>query len=326
MTPQEPSRDDLEALPSLSDLGADAFLLRRYAAQGSDVWSAFNPSIAQDESGVYWVVFRASNYFFSREDTIGLTIGSKIRNRMFIGRLDPITMLFDETSIKEVDTKRLRSDIERGIEDARLFFDGKNWCLSATFLEHTVPVARICKIILKSLEHPEVLKIDILPAPDEKRVEKNWMPIHKVGLSSKVKTDFMYDATTTFAKGTFNKLSDDPRFTTFRGGTQVLPLGDGTSICLIHETYTKTIKRFSSVTFTNQRKVRKYAHRFVRLNQKYEIIQMSEQFVLVKEGIEFASGIAPYKDGFVISFGRQDVASYLATIDLGHLLLTLKDV
>lgn len=313
-------------LQSLSDLGAEVFVIRRYAIEGSDIWSAFNPSIQLDEKGRFWVVFRASNYFFSREDAIGLTMGNKVRNRMFIGRLDPITMLFDESTIKEVDTKRLRPDIERGIEDARLYFDGKHWCLSATFLEKTVPVARICKVTLKSLEEPEATSIEIFPAPDDKRVEKNWMPIHKVGRSSKTKTDFIYDSNTIFAKGKFQKINDDTRFKDFRGGSQVIPIGDGTSISIIHETYTNTIQGFSSVTFTNQRKVRKYLHRFVRYDSNYHIIQISEPFFLVKEGIEFAAGIAKKDDQIVISFGRQDVASYLATIDLRHLLLTLKDV
>lgn len=314
-------------LPTLSQLGGEPFLLRRYAIAGSDIWSSFNPSIQIDDKGTYWVVFRASNYFFSREDTIGLTMGSKIRNRMFIGRLDPITLLFDEKSIKEVDTKRLRSDIQRGIEDARLFFDGKKWCLSATFLEkETCPIARICKITLKSLEDPEVLKIDILPAPDETRVEKNWMPIHKVGKLAKSKIDFLYDARTTLSSRDFKRISDNEMLSKFRGGSQVVPVGDGTNIAIIHEVYAKPMKGFSSSTFSSGKMIRKYSHRFIRLDKEFKVIQMSEPFVLVAEGIEFAAGIAPYKDGFVISFGRQDVASYLATIDLGHLLLTLKDV
>lgn len=314
-------------LPNLSDLGAETFLLRRYAIKGSDVWSAFNPSIQVDEKGRYWVVFRASNYFFSREDALGLTIGNRIRNRMFIGRLDPITMLFDESTIKEVDTKRLRPDIQRGIEDARLFFDGKNWCFSATFLEReTQPIARICKITLKSLDDPEVLKIDLLPAPDETRIEKNWMPIHKVGRLSKSKVDFLYDSATILTKGELKTISDNEMLKNFRGGSQIVSLEDGTSIGIIHEVYAKPMKGFSTTTFSSGRLVRKYSHRFIRLDSNFKVIQVSDPFLLVSEGIEFAAGIAPYQDGFVISFGRQDIASYLATIDLGHLLLTLKDV
>ena len=313
-------------LPNLSQLGGEAFLLRRYAFKDSNIWSSFNPSIQQDDKGDYWVVFRASNYYFSGEDSIGLTIGSKIRNRMFLGRLDPITMLFDESTIKEIDTQTLRPDIKRGIEDARLFFDGKHWCLSATFLEKTDPIARICKITLKSLEEPEVLSIDILPAPDATRVEKNWMPVHKTGKMSKSKIDFLYDANTTLSKSGFKRISDNQMLSKFRGGTQIVPMGDGTSIAVIHEVYAKPMEGFSSTTFSSGRLIRKYSHRFIRLDKDCKVFQVSDPFVLVAEGIEFASGIAPYADGFVISFGRQDVASYLATIDMGHLLLTLKDI
>ncbi len=319
-------------LPTIEDFGGEAFQIRRYAIEGSPLWSAFNPSIAKTENGEYWCVFRASNYYFTKEYAISLTVGKKVYNRMFIGRLSPTTLLFDETTIKEIDTRSIRNDIERGIEDARLYFDGKQWCISATFLEASVPVARICKIQIKSLENPEVSSIDIYPAPEEKRVEKNWMPINQKPTLLKPKDEYLYDTNTFYSKGKHKNLNESlpealrANLSHFRGGSQVIPIGDSTQICVIHEVYEKTIYGFSPTTFTNQRQIRRYSHRFLRLDNNYNLIQMSDKFVFMSEGIEFASGIASYKDGFAISFGKQDITSNIATISLGNLLLKMKDV
>lgn len=323
----------MEQLPNISHLGGETFLVRRYAMPNDKTWSAFNPSIQRDEHGTYWMVFRSSNYFFDKNWTIGLTTSNKVRNRLFIGKVDPITLLIEEETLKEVDMRGLNRDIQRGFEDARLFFDGKDWCLSATYLEKSSPIARICLVRLESLENPRILSLDILPAPIEKRPEKNWMPVHVTKTKKnpiinkvKVKHDFLYDSKTFISSGVFSNLKEVPAANKLRGGSQILALGDGTSIGVVHECYSISVKGFNPSTMANQTTVRQYSHRFIRLDEKYNIIQMSDRFVFVKEGIEFAAGLAPYKDGFIISFGRQDIASYVATISLGHLLLTLKDV
>jgi hypothetical protein len=86
------------------------------------------------------------------------------------------------------------------------------------------------------------------------------------------------------------------------------------------------VRGANPVTFSSTTKIRNYSHRFVRYNKDLKPIQCSDSFIFVKEGIEFASGIAPTKNGFVISLGRSDLAAYISTISKENLLATLKDL
>lgn len=314
-------------LQSFSHLGGEVSHLRKYAVKGSSLWSCFNPSIQRDSNGDYWVAFRSSNYYFMHDRSVGLTFGSRVKNRLFLGKLNPITMLFEESTLKEIDTSRLNLEIKRGLEDPRLFFNGKHWSISCTVLEPEVPIAKIAVIQLKSLDDPEITSFEVLPSPDSSRIEKNWMPIHKTGKLAKSKIDFIYDSSTVISKGEFKPVTLKQGTEKFRGGSQVISIGDGTNLAIIHETQDDIKEVFSSNTFSKaKRNFRTYNHRFVRYNEDMEIIQISEPFYFIEKGIEFAAGLSQTNDGFAISFAIRDAESYIATIDLGHALLALRDV
>lgn len=304
--------------PTISDLGGEAHLIRRYAIPSNKSWSAFNPSIVLSNEGEYWIAFRASNYIFSdTRISVKLTTGNRVRNKMFIVRLND-DWSFDEETLKEITVTNVRDNIIRGLEDPRLFWDGTSYCISSTYLEKDNPIARISKIRIKSLEDPEVLSIEIYPSPNN-QVEKNWMPVQDT-------ESFIYDYCSVFTNGQVTQHSVNKKYETFRGGTQVIPLGDGTSIGLIHEIYSVVVRAVNPTTFSSTTNVRNYSHKFVRYNKDLKPIQCSEDFIFVKKGIEFASGIAPTKDGFVISLGRSDLASYVSTISKENVLATLKDL
>lgn len=297
-------------------------MVRRNAVQGDTNWSSFNPSIMQALNGEYWMAFRSSNYKFTTDGGVVLTTENRVRNRTFIGRVNPETWLLDESTVKELDFSGLRF-FARGPEDPRLYWDGKHYCLSMTILEMDIPVARICVVTLKSLEDPQPIDFKILPEMERDRVEKNWMPVHKTGRLAKSKVDFVYSPNTLVSKGQF--VSVDNEVPDFRGGSQIIPLGDGTSIAIVHEVYDKYITLpFSMRTFAGTRQMRHYVHRFIRMDEDFRIIKYSEPFTFFGEGIEFAAGIAPTESGFVISYGRFDVACYMATISLGHALHSMK--
>ncbi len=304
--------------PTISDLGGEAHLVRRYAMPSNKNWSAFNPSIILSDKEEYWIAFRASNYIFSdTRISVRLTAGNRVRNKMFLVRLKD-DWSFDEDTIKEITVDNVREDVVRGLEDPRLFWDGVSYCISSTYLEKDNPVARISKIRLKSLEDPEVLSMEVYSSPNN-QVEKNWMPVQDT-------ESFIYDYCSVFTNEEIVKHDVSKEYETFRGGTQVIPFGDGTSVGLVHEIYSVVVRGANPVTFSSTTKIRNYSHRFVRYNKDLKPIQCSNNFIFVKEGIEFASGIAPTKDGFVISLGRSDLASYVATISKENLLATLKDL
>ena len=132
--------------------------------------------------------------------------------------------------------------------------------------------------------------------------QKNWMPI--LGRPSQ----FLYlcDPTTVIdcaAEKTVERLriADlDQNLTELRGGSQVIPYGDGW-LCLVHE-----------VVYVPGRV---YLHRFVRLTEKIEIRSISEPFYFERKGIEFAAGLARDGDRLVASFGVNDASAHLAFFD-----------
>lgn len=307
-----------ETYPTFEDLGGSNLLVRTSPDGEKSPWTAFNPSIMLSNEGEYWMAFRSSNYVIMSNGTPSLTTGQKIRNKLYLVRLNPEDWSFDESTLKEIDLTQLRDDIKRNVEDPRLFWDGKNYCISATFLELTVPVARVCKINLKSLISAEATSIEIYPSP-KGSIEKNWMPISGTEL-------FIYKPENLVKDGKLQNINAPKISRLFRGGTQVLPFNEKSSIGIIHELYYKIYPVMNPITFAPYQSIRHYTHRFVKYNEKYEITHVTPKFVFIKEGIEFAAGIAEKQSTYVISFGRSDRALFIATIDKEKVFSMLEEV
>lgn len=271
------------------------------------------------------MAIRSSNYVLLTNGSPVLTTENKIRNKMFLVRLKADTWEFDEDTLKEVDITGLRSGVKRNIEDPRLFWDGEHYCISATFLEVDCPTARVCKVTLESLESAKPIDLEIYPSMTG-RIEKNWMPVHKVGSQKDSKLDFLYSSGKTFSGGVFD-VFDTPKVSNpFRGGTQIIPVDDKTSIGIIHELYYKRIAVMNPATFAPIQSHRCYTHRFVTYDQDLKITGISPKFVFISEGIEFASGITEHDSDYVISFGRADRATFIATIDKQKVLDLMEEV
>ena len=312
-------------MKTFADMGGEAFLLRRYANENDKNWSAFNPSVQRDFNGDYWIVFRSSNYYFTPNRDILFFTENAIRNRMFLAKLDPYDWSIDESTLKELDILSFKPNLRRGIEDARLFWDGSYWCISTTMLEKDMPLARICVGRLKSLEDPVIIEHKVMPASSPNAIEKNWMPVHKVDSLKTNSIDFMYSSKKLVSGNKFVDIENQPQLgDAFRGGSQILPLTKKTSIALIHETDYIIKNGYFSTTFSSTRSMKFYFHRFIVLDEKFQIKQYTERFVFTKPGIEFACGLAPTEGGFLVSFGRSDVATYLGLISKHDLDLHLK--
>lgn len=311
---------------TFEELGGKLFFQRRYAELDNKQWSAFNSSVMLSNEGEYWLAFRSSNYVFVKnEEYFFLTNDdNKVTNKLFLVKLNKKTWQFEEDTLKQIDTKSFRSSITRDVEDPRLFWDGNNYCISATYLEKDCQVAKICKITLESLENPNIKSLVVLDSYDSKVTEKNWMPIHK---TKKSKIDFIHSSGVVFFDNKFIKINYHPKTKSFRGSSQVLPLEDNTYLALIHEAEHYYVKRFNQITMSNRVRVLMYSHRFILMNKDFEIVKCSDKFIFSsKEGFDFASGIAPSDNGYVISLGRSDCATYIATISKDNLLATLKDI
>jgi hypothetical protein len=90
-----------------------------------------------------------------------------------------------------------------------------------------------------------------------------------------------------------------------RGGSQVLRYRDG-YITIIHETYLYTSEQGKKDAI--------YRHRFVLWDKDFRIKKFSKIFSFLDFKIEFCCGLARYEDDYLITFGAQDNAAYIAKI------------
>lgn len=313
------------SFPTISELGGKVIFQKRYVNSDDKIWSSFNSSVMLSNEGEYWLAFRSSNYYFVQEHDFlcfdDPTHNTKVLNKLFLVKLNKDTWQFEEETLKQINTKVVAPYIKRDVEDPRLFWDGSSYCISATILEEGFKTAKVCKIVLESLENPKVNSLEVINPLDEIIPEKNWMPVNN-------SNDFIHSSNVLFSKNKFTRLnSEHPVTKSFRGGSQVIPFDDKTNIAVIHEPEHFYENRFHPYTMKNEVKVLKYSHRFVLMDDKYNIIKVSDKFVLTdKQGFDFVAGMAPTDNGYVISFGRSDVACYVATISKENIEKTLKDL
>lgn len=137
--------------------------------------------------------------------------------------------------------------------------------------------------------------------------EKNWMPIvdrpyHFVKWCNPVEVvkaipEDKICVTTDLSKRILPFEKDQ------RGGSQVIPFGDGEHICITHE-----VNLFQS---ENGKKDATYRHKFVRFDKNWEISSYSESFDFMGAEIEFCAGLTEYEDNYLITFGVTDNAAYI---------------
>ncbi len=148
-----------------------------------------------------------------------------------------------------------------------------------------------------------------IPGNGDSYCEKNWMPIldmpyHYVKWTNGTEV-VKYDIETGECNKVIGKQWKDLGTYDMRGGSQVIPYEDG-YLALIHETYL-----FRSRV---ERKDAIYRHRFVFWDKNWNIVKVSKIFSFMKADIEFAVGMAPYKNDFLITFGFQDNGAYLLRV------------
>lgn len=147
------------------------------------------------------------------------------------------------------------------------------------------------------------------PDPNTSYCEKNWMPIldqpgkfvkwaNPIEIVNCYSNGNEVQTETTILKSSQNFDWDQ------RGGGQVIPWEDG-YLMLTHET-----NLFQSEA---GRKNATYRHRFSYWTKDFELISKSDRFDFMGAKIEFACGLAEYKDKILVSFGFQDNAAFIVS-------------
>lgn len=273
------------------------------------------------------MTFRSSNYTIKTDTAEYLvTTGNKIQNKVYFCELDSQFQVqnlrqikFDSIPLADEDLK-----LTRGPEDAKLFWRNGHWHFTAVMKEpYGIPIPRLATFMLKD-DFAYFLDLNGFANEDNKKAEKNWMAPY----SYNENFDFVYGPTQIVKDRELITVRDqNDEIKGLRGGSNLWQLSDETYLAIAHKTYIKKIEYFSSRKFgVVEAELRNYEHRFVRYNQWGKLFQMSEPFQFISGGIEFAAGLVVLDDKVLVSFGKEDVSSHLASIELNKVMEMLRDV
>jgi hypothetical protein len=295
--------------------------LKRFAYPDDKTWSCFNASIGYSPKKGYAMAFRSSNYTILPHGELHVTVGGKIRNKIFFAEIDEQYKL---TNFHQIEVPETLLPTPRGIEDPRLFWRGNNWYLAAVMMEEHTPVARfcICKLDAKA---KKVLSIEIYDGVQPQRPEKNWL-VPDIKKNSHF--DFLYGPTS-IVKGdkVIFTMSENEILAGLRGNSHLVEQEDGTYLAIMHKLWISKNKGYSETHFGIVDWVYKnYGHYLVRFDQFGTMTEISTPFQFISPGIEFVGGMVEMNENLVVSFGKEDVSSHLAILSKKDAIRMLRPI
>jgi hypothetical protein len=296
----------------------------RFAEESNTKWSAFNPSVAYSKDLGFWVLFRSSNYFLDPATTSAVltTDDNRVRTRLWMAQLNQSLSGILEETLVELDYSNAGIELKRGPEDGRLYWVEDHWEFTAGLKEPSVELPRIGRF---SINGSSVSLLEIYNSGNLYDVEKNWVTTS----DGSGDFDYIYNPVSVYKNGIGPVSVRDDSFGVrdVRGGTQLVPVGNGEYLSVIHEVVVREVKLYIPRYFGYKNvKIRKYLHRFAKYSKTGKIIGLSDRFVFTGARIEFAAGLVLDKDHLYVSYGHQDVASYIAKIELKKVMEMIYDV
>jgi len=271
-------------------------------------WSASNPSICRGPGGLRCVV-RTVNYQIMPDGAYATPAGDGvIRTRNFLLDLDDALATTRVVEMVDRDPTPRTDFPIHGFEDARLFFWKGGWWATATVCDFTQGRREIA--LLQVAENGAIVRAEPLRGPWSDQTQKNWMPIVDEARGT-AKLVYATHPTTIFDLVG----ADDPDVrrlswhvadraavgceldATFehgrlRGGSQAVRV-DGGWLFVVHD-----------VAFPGSGRL--YLHRFARLNDRLELVGLSDPFYFEQLGIEFCAGLAIVGEHLVASYAVRD--------------------
>lgn len=280
----------------------------------------FNPSVLVDNNEIFVNVRHCQYTLYHSElnkyeHQYGPLVYLNPENDITLTTTNYFCKLDENLNIKtftKIDTSKLDQEPLWefvGLEDARLVKWNNKFYISGVRRDTTTNGQgrmELSELRINDNKVEEIFRYRI-PAPgnDDSYCEKNWMPIqdnpfHYVKWTNPteiVKVDIENNSCTTIFLGNQYNLKND-----LRGGSQVIPFKNG-YLTLNHETYLYNSEA--------GRKDGTYRHRFTYWDKEFKSVKFSKQFSFMNAKVEFACGMAQYKDDILITFGFQDNAAYI---------------
>lgn len=278
----------------------------------ADGWSAFNPTIIAHDDG-YLAIVRSSNYsIVDGRYAIPPADGDRIRTVNVLATLNDDLTVLSHSAIPRPSYPTSDYPVD-GFEDCRLNAIGGELVVSAS-VRNWAGRDGTCRIATATLLPHAANLIDaaMIDEPHKGRHEKNWMPIG--GTFAFIYSCWDEGRVATVWRDGWKWVNEhhaeSPAIARgWRGGSQLVDLGDGRWLALVHEVADDTGGRI-------------YEHRFVLFNDdQWQIVGWSPAFAFREtRAIEFAAGLARRGDQLVATFGVRDAEAWMAEMSLAEVL------
>ncbi len=268
----------------------------------------FNPSIAFSPVQGWRMACRSSNYVMNPRGEYQMPPDNVIRTTTYLAVLDSQLTITELESIDDsaVATTPPLYPWVRGIEDARLFWNGSGWSTIGVSREHRED--GLCEQTIDKLDGTTVIERYVCPSPNG-WPQKSWVPVD--GMPG----TFVYQAEPL----TLIRPIHEPAFVapeTFpeeRGSTHLCHLPGNQWLSVVHH------------VLWDENGRRSYWHKFAYYSDGGRLAPMySPSFCFVDPGIEYAAGMVIKDNHAVISFGYRDVRAMLAIVPIPEVMSLLQ--
>ena len=313
----EDNLQTMSQLMSLAQSAADVFpgvSFGRIDAHVPIGWQLANPSIHPIAENRRAYV-RMVNYRQEGEDYHVHDPGRIVHTKPHIAAIDTdlrATGIFELNDLTGIS----RSDVFaiRGFEDFRIFsYDGADYAAASI---RNADSSGIVQQFLLTIQGNEIVQAVAMSGPADGH-QKNWMPV--VGHEDMLFVDTCYPKQirqhdpSTGRTNVVSRVATSPLFSRFRGGSQLVPWHGG-YLSVVHE-----VLQYGGIE-------RVYLHRFVKFDLHLNITHCSDQFFLLKRGVEFCAGMRIESESVILSFGVDDRHAWLARISESEVLASLRSI
>ncbi len=286
----------------------------------SETYVPLNPSIIKTANG-YDIMCKVTNLKIPDYRTIVSGDTPKIRN--FFLRYDKDFNLLSEQEITIPShlTKNINEAYQ--VEDGRIFYwDNSHWLVGCSAIKSSnwLQKVAVCRLSceLNSFDHfprPTIETLALFHGPEERRHEKNWMPIVR---QEKLRFIYSYDPfiliEPNMENGTFKTvLSYSPKldFSYSRGSAAPIDFDNG-YLMVVHE----RVQNYS------------YTHRFLYLDAEFRITKISLPFTFTHVGVEFCTSMTFDHSGenLLIGVGIEDKEAKIIILDPEYVKGLLFDI